>query len=107
MGDARIVAVIDPRSNTMKMGVHQSRLAQSTRLADAVIWHQSPGLGWSLDEVVRASAVPATSADSVDGIIDLLSKEQGPCHVVIMSNGGFGGIHGLLLARLRQQATNA
>ena len=100
VGDARIVAVIDPRSNTMKMGVHQARLADSARLADAVIWHQPEGMGWSLDEVVAASEKSARIGDSVDAILEMLASEQGPAHIVIMSNGGFGGIHRKLLDTL-------
>ena len=103
VGSERIVAVIDPRSNTMKMGVHQSRLADSARLADAVIWHQPPGMGWSLDEVVKASVNTARVGESVDGILEMLKEEQGPVHIVIMSNGGFGGIHRKLLEQLAKQ----
>lgn len=100
VGAERIVAVIDPRSNTMKMGVHQSRLAQSAALADEVIWHQPEGLGWSLADVIAASPSPARAGESVDAILEMLRTEQGPCHIVIMSNGGFGGIHQKLVSLL-------
>ena len=55
----RIVALIEPRSNTMRMGVYKDRLAPATSCADEVIWYQPPGLDWSLDSVIAGSATPA------------------------------------------------
>ncbi len=103
-GDARIVAVIEPRSNTMRMGVHRQRLAPATAAADQVIWYQPPGLDWSLDDVIAASPVPARLAHDIDALVAALAAElQGGERVVIMSNGGFGGIHDKLMAALRQR----
>ncbi|MDF1820447.1 MAG: UDP-N-acetylmuramate:L-alanyl-gamma-D-glutamyl-meso-diaminopimelate ligase [Alcanivoracaceae bacterium] len=99
-GKERIIAVIEPRSNTMRMGVHKARLPDSVRLADAVIWHQPADADDALGEVVAASAVPSQVLSSVDAIIDQLRAETGPCHIVIMSNGGFGGIHRRLVEAL-------
>lgn len=103
-GDAPIVAVIEPRSNTMRLGVHLQRLAPSTQAADRVIWYQPPGLDWSLDAVVAQSPVPAQLYDSIDRIVtDLTEQLSGGERVVIMSNGGFGGIHQRLVESLRRK----
>ncbi len=96
----RILAVIEPRSNTMRLGAHRARLADSTRAASEVIWYQPAELGWSLDDVVGASPVPATALDTVDAIIERVLAEPGPADVVIMSNGGFNGLHQRLMERL-------
>src|SRR5690606_24204405 len=93
VGEARIVAVIEPRSNTMRMGVHRQRLAPATAAADQVIWYQPPGLDWSLDDVIANSPVPARLARDIDALVaELAADLQGGERVVIMSNGGFGGI---------------
>lgn len=102
VGDARIWAIIEPRSNTMRMGVHKPQLAPSTQLADQVIWYQPPGLNWQLDDVIAASAAPACVMQSLDEIIArVVSEAKAGDQVVIMSNGGFGGIHAKLVAALK------
>jgi UDP-N-acetylmuramate: L-alanyl-gamma-D-glutamyl-meso-diaminopimelate ligase len=101
VGGERIVAIIEPRSNTMRLGRHQQTLAASVAEADEVIWYQPPGLDWSLDPVVAHSPVPARVERDLDALIaQVANHEHGPCHVVVMSNGGFGGIHGKLLTAL-------
>lgn len=101
VGREQIIAVIEPRSNTMRMGAHRAHLAASTALADQVIWYQPAGLDWSLDDLVAASPVPAQVAHSIDAIIEQVCEQaKAGTHVVVMSNGGFGGIHGKLLAAL-------
>ncbi len=97
----RIVAVIEPRSNTMRLGVHRERLAACTRAADTVLWYQPSGVDWDLDAVARASATPARVFRSTADIIATLVAElgAGDC-VVIMSNGGFEGIHRRLVEAL-------
>src|SRR5690606_37786710 len=55
VGGGRIVAVIEPRSNTMRLGTHLQQLAPATAAADEVIWYQPPGLDWPLEAVVAAS----------------------------------------------------
>ncbi|HHX83427.1 MAG TPA: UDP-N-acetylmuramate:L-alanyl-gamma-D-glutamyl-meso-diaminopimelate ligase, partial [Pseudomonadaceae bacterium] len=73
---------------------HMAALAPSVSQASEVIWYQPPGLDWSLDSVVADSPVPARVSTDIDGIIDqvVASAEPGT-RIVIMSNGGFGGIH--------------
>ncbi|MCE7522181.1 UDP-N-acetylmuramate:L-alanyl-gamma-D-glutamyl-meso-diaminopimelate ligase [Alloalcanivorax xenomutans] len=101
VGEQRIVAIIEPRSNTMRLGRHRDTLAQSTAAADQVIWYQPPGLDWSLDDVVAQSPVPARVEQDLDALVAAVAaSERGPCHLVVMSNGGFGGIHGKLLDEL-------
>ncbi len=104
VGDERIVAVIEPRSNTMKQGAHQQRLPDSVQQADEVIWFQPPHLDWSLQQVAEQCPVPASVATDIDSLVaDLVANTQGPCHLVLMSNGGFGGIHQKLVARLQEK----
>jgi len=105
LGDAPLLAVIEPRSNTMRLGTHREQLAPSVAAADRVFWYQPAGLDWDLQPVVDASPVPAAVYASIEAIIEALQayRDSGG-HVVIMSNGGFGGIHGKLLAALQAPA---
>ena len=103
VGTQKIWAIIEPRSNTMRMGAHKDNLAGSTRPADQVIWYQPAGLNWDLGPVIAESPVPAIVMDSIDGIIAHIVKNAvAGDSVVIMSNGGFGGIHQKLVTALRQ-----
>nr|WP_298415490.1 UDP-N-acetylmuramate:L-alanyl-gamma-D-glutamyl-meso-diaminopimelate ligase [uncultured Halomonas sp.] len=97
----RLLAVIEPRSNTMRLGTLKGRLAQSVAAADAVWWYQPPGLDWSLDDVLSTSPVPAERVDDIDVLVATLADQaRRNDRIVIMSNGGFGGIHEKLLAAL-------
>ncbi len=102
-GSGRLIAVIEPRSNTMRMGEHRASLAASCSDADKVYWFQPAGMDWSLAELVAASTTPASVANDID---DLVAAVVGDANtgdqVVIMSNGGFGGIHNKLLAALEK-----
>lgn len=102
VGSRKIWAIIEPRSNTMRMGAHKDNLAQSAGDADQVIWYQPAGLDWDLSPVVATSPVPASVKNSIDDIItEVSAKAQAGDAVVIMSNGGFGGIHGKLVQALK------
>ncbi len=104
VGAEKIIALIEPRSNTMRMGVHKNQLGSSCSEADCVFWYQPPGVDWELQEVVDRSPVPARLATSIDTLIeDVLAFVEPGSHIVIMSNGGFGGIHQRLLTRVRQR----
>ena len=109
----RIWAVIEPRSNTMKMGIHQDSLASSAALADHTIWYEPAGLEWGLQEVIEratnlGNSTAATSTlnpqqvmPSVDAIIEHLKVHaQAGDAIIIMSNGGFENIHQRLLNAL-------
>lgn len=105
VGEAPVIAIIEPRSNTMRMGVHQQHLAQSVKQADQVFWYQPPGLDWDLDQVVADSPVPANLLRSTEEIIQQVAAQaQSGGHIVVMSNGGFEGIHGRLVEALKSRA---
>ena len=94
IGDAALIAVIEPRSNSMKLGAHRDGLPDSVRDADQVIWYAPPNLGWDLASTAAQCPVPAVVADSLEAIIERVKGQARPgTHVVIMSNGGFGGLH--------------
>ncbi|HEX4240678.1 MAG TPA: UDP-N-acetylmuramate:L-alanyl-gamma-D-glutamyl-meso-diaminopimelate ligase [Steroidobacteraceae bacterium] len=102
VGDARIVAVVEPRSNTMKLGVHREQMAPALADADRTWFLTVPELGWDLKKSVAALGPRASFADSVDALVAALAAESRPGdHVLVMSNGGFGGLHEKLLAALR------
>ena len=102
--DQRIFAVIEPRSNTMKMGCHQDTLAQSVAAASEVIWYQPEDMDWPLESIVESSAVPARIMNSTSAIIDYLTANaRAGDQLVIMSNGGFEGIHTRLVKALQDK----
>ena len=107
VGDANIIAVIEPRSATMKLGVHQQELGAAVADADQVIWYQNTSIGWSLSSVAKGCFVPATVSDDIDSLLNdvlqVISLNQNagkPTHIVIMSNGSFEGFHRLLVDQL-------
>jgi len=105
-GTGRVIALVEPRSNTMRMGEHREQLASATAAADCVYWFQPPGMDWSLESVVGASPVPASVVDDVDTLVSQVAGEARPGdHIVIMSNGSFGGIHQKLLQQLQDAAS--
>jgi UDP-N-acetylmuramate: L-alanyl-gamma-D-glutamyl-meso-diaminopimelate ligase len=100
-GKGRLVALIEPRSNTMRMGEHRESLAAATAAADQVFWFQPAGMDWSLDSVINASTVPATLCGDVDTLVQQVVDYARPGdQLVIMSNGSFSGVHQKLLAHL-------
>lgn len=102
-GNGRVIALVEPRSNTMRMGEHREQLAAATAAADRVYWFQPEGMDWSLDAVVAQSKVPATVVGDVDELVAQVNGEaRAGDQVVVMSNGSFGGIHQKLLDALAQ-----
>ncbi len=102
VGRARIVAVLEPRSNTMRLGVHQDTLGPPLAAADRVLLLRPGDVKWDVDKVARDLAGRAQVCASTDEILAALGRELKPeDHVVIMSNGGFDNIHVRLLERLR------
>lgn len=105
VGDARIVAVFEPRSATMRMGVHRDSLGPSLSKADEVWLYAPPDLGWDIAPVMASLGVRGHSRHDIDTLARDLTKAARPGdHVLIMSNGGFGGLHGKLLEALKVQA---
>ncbi len=107
LADRRIWAIIEPRSNTMKMGIHQDSLAQSAALADYTLWYEPTGLEWGLKEVIEQAKATSDSIgnqqvlSSIDAIIEHISSHaKAGDAIVVMSNGGFEGIHQRLLTAL-------
>jgi UDP-N-acetylmuramate: L-alanyl-gamma-D-glutamyl-meso-diaminopimelate ligase len=102
VGAQRILAVLEPRSNTMKLGVHREQLAPALEVADKSWFFAPEDLGWDLKGAVSSMGDRVSLARSIDELVQELAKEARPGdHVLIMSNGGFGGLHDKLLAALR------
>jgi len=104
VGGARIIGVLEPRSNTMKLGVHREQLAPALAAADRAWFLNSADLGWDLPAAVGPLGDRVSLAGTVDALVLGLADEVRPGdHVLIMSNGGFGGLHEKLLAELRSR----
>jgi UDP-N-acetylmuramate: L-alanyl-gamma-D-glutamyl-meso-diaminopimelate ligase len=101
VGRERILAVLEPRSNTMKLGVHKDTLAPSLAGADLVYLYRPANLGWDLSGVAAGLGARAVLAADLEQLTRALSAEaRAGDHILIMSNGGFGGLHERLLAAL-------
>jgi UDP-N-acetylmuramate: L-alanyl-gamma-D-glutamyl-meso-diaminopimelate ligase len=103
VGAGRILAVFEPRSNTMKLGAMKAQLPWSLEEADLAFCH-SGGLGWDAVDALHTMGQRACVADTVDGVIaQVLAQVQPGDHILCMSNGGFGGIHLKLEQALKQR----
>jgi UDP-N-acetylmuramate: L-alanyl-gamma-D-glutamyl-meso-diaminopimelate ligase len=99
-GRDRVIAVFEPRSNTMKLGTMQALLASSLTGADVVFCY-AKGLGWEPSAALAPLGARAFVFHDIDPMVDSLAEMLRPGdHVLVMSNGGFGGVHAKLLARL-------
>ncbi|CNF43494.1 UDP-N-acetylmuramate:L-alanyl-gamma-D-glutamyl-meso-diaminopimelate ligase [Yersinia intermedia] len=104
-GTARILAVLEPRSNTMKLGLCKNELAPSLGRADEVFLFQPQHIPWQVVEVAEACIQPAYWSADIDTLVDMIVKTAQPGdHILVMSNGGFGGIHNKLLSALDKKA---
>jgi UDP-N-acetylmuramate: L-alanyl-gamma-D-glutamyl-meso-diaminopimelate ligase len=102
VGAARIIAVVEARSNTMKLGVHREQLAPALAAADRTWLLNSADIGWDLPAAVAALGDRARLASSVDALVaGIAADARAGDHILVMSNGGFGGLHEKLLAALR------
>jgi len=100
VGDARILAVLEPRSNTMKLGVMKEALPHSLADADRVFCYAA-SLGWDAATALAPLGDKASVMDELDALIQAIATAARPGdHILVMSNGGFGGIHEKLLRRL-------
>ncbi|MBU13946.1 MAG: UDP-N-acetylmuramate:L-alanyl-gamma-D-glutamyl-meso-diaminopimelate ligase [Gammaproteobacteria bacterium] len=98
---SRLIAVIEPRSNTMKLGVHQEDLVNACQAADMIVWQKPEKSGIDFEKLLADSATPADAFDKIEDIVRYLEESSMPGdHIVIMSNGGFDGIHQKLLQAL-------
>ena len=102
VGTQGIIAILEPRSNTMRMGMHKERIAAALSYADTVILYQPEGLDWDMQSVIDTLGEKAMLFNQVDAIITYVSHlAQSGDHILVMSNGGFDAIHTKLLERLR------
>ena len=100
VGPARILAVFEPRSNTMKLGTMKAQLPWALEEADLAFCHQG-NLGWDAREAMAPMGAQAQVADTIEALVAMVAKAARPGdHVLCMSNGGFGGVHEKLLAAL-------
>jgi UDP-N-acetylmuramate: L-alanyl-gamma-D-glutamyl-meso-diaminopimelate ligase len=104
VGDAQILAVIEPRSATMRLGVHQQLLGSAVEAADKVFWYQNASLDWDLSQVAEKTISITVFSKNIESLIAEVQKTifdnqaaDKITHVVIMSNGGFEGFHHLLV----------
>ncbi|PTP98132.1 UDP-N-acetylmuramate:L-alanyl-gamma-D-glutamyl-meso-diaminopimelate ligase [Vibrio sp. ZF 223] len=94
----KIIAVLEPRSATMKRGVHKETLADSLKQADSNYLFQPENIGWSVQDVADACHQPAHVSGDMDAFVaKIVSEAQAGDQILVMSNGGFGGIHQKLL----------
>ncbi len=100
----RILAVLEPRSNTMKLGVMKAALPGSLTKADLVFCYAA-GLGWDAASALAPLGEKAVVEDDLERLVERVVDHAGAGdHILVMSNGGFGGIHDKLLAALRARA---
>jgi UDP-N-acetylmuramate: L-alanyl-gamma-D-glutamyl-meso-diaminopimelate ligase len=101
----RLLAILEPRSNTMRLGIHRHQLAASLSDADAVWIYQSEDLSWDVHEVTASLMSPSFVSDNLDDLVaSIVAQARAGDKLVVMSNGGFGGIHEKLLAALDNAA---
>jgi len=102
VGNARILAVLEPRSNTMKLGVMKAALPDSLAEADRVFCYGA-NLGWDAQQALAPIQHKACTFDDMEKLVTAIVQTAEPGdHILVMSNGGFGGIHQQLLDRLKQ-----
>jgi UDP-N-acetylmuramate: L-alanyl-gamma-D-glutamyl-meso-diaminopimelate ligase len=102
-GEGRLLAVLEPRSNTMRMGIHRDSLAGSLQLADKVFLYTPAELEWSPATVIKGLNGKAQHIQDIDNTVTAVIAEARPGDVIlVMSNGGFGGIHEKLLTALNK-----
>ncbi|MDD2758699.1 MAG: UDP-N-acetylmuramate:L-alanyl-gamma-D-glutamyl-meso-diaminopimelate ligase [Methylomonas sp.] len=93
VGAEKILAIVEPRSNTMRLGVHTQSLAESLAEADHAIVYQPENIGWDLSRLLQYADNIQIVGD-LDAIVEQIkAKLGGVCHVLLMSNGSFGGIY--------------
>jgi UDP-N-acetylmuramate: L-alanyl-gamma-D-glutamyl-meso-diaminopimelate ligase len=104
VGSERIITVLEPRSNTMRMGVHKETLAPSLTQADEAIFYQPPDLKWQVEEIITDMGSKGRVFDNIDEIIvHIKTHAHAGDNILIMSNGGFGGLIDKLIGVLQEQ----
>ncbi|OBU09984.1 UDP-N-acetylmuramate:L-alanyl-gamma-D-glutamyl-meso-diaminopimelate ligase [Morganella psychrotolerans] len=101
-GTARILVVLEPRSNTMKMGISKDDIAPALGRADEVFILQPANIPWLVSEITANCVQPAYWSGDLDALTAMVAEHAQPGdHILVMSNGSFGGIHDKLLAKLK------
>ncbi|MDX7986791.1 UDP-N-acetylmuramate:L-alanyl-gamma-D-glutamyl-meso-diaminopimelate ligase [Xenorhabdus sp. 12] len=104
-GVTRILAVLEPRSNTMKMGMSKNDIAPSMGRADEVFLYQPTNMPWQVVEIAEQCVQPARWSADIDVLVRMIVETAQPGdHILIMSNGGFDGIHEKLLTELAKKS---
>ena len=106
VGSARILAVVDLRSNSMRAGAHRAGLAAALADADLALLHCAQPLAWDIDEVLRDLPRGGGFFSDADGLVQALASAAQPGdHILLMSNGAFGGVHARLTEHLKQASS--
>lgn len=101
-GTARILVVLEPRSNTMKMGISKDDIAPELGRADEVFIFQPANIPWLVSEITERCVQPAYWSGDLDALTNMVAEHAQPGdHILVMSNGSFGGIHDKLLEKLK------
>jgi len=102
VGEQKIIAILEPRSNTMRLGTHKESLAKSLEIADQVILFQPKGLDWDMHSVLDKLGDKASLFDDIEALVASVTQDrQAGDQLLVMSNGGFGNIHEKLLSALQ------
>ena len=103
VGTEKIVAIIEPRSNTMKIGIHKNEIIEAIKLADEVLWYEPEEVSWSIQDTSDQSATKIHIFDDIDQLIlRTLKSISGSTHIIIMSNGSFQGFHIKLIDEIKK-----
>ena len=103
VGTEKIVAIIEPRSNTMKLGIHKNEIIEAIKLADEVLWYESEEISWSIKNTSDQSATKIHIFDDIDQLTLRAAKSiSGSTHIIIMSNGSFQGLHIKLIDEIKK-----
>ncbi|WP_028864853.1 UDP-N-acetylmuramate:L-alanyl-gamma-D-glutamyl-meso-diaminopimelate ligase [Psychromonas aquimarina] len=102
VGNEKIIAVLEPRSNTMKLGIHKEAVVNALAEADCVYCFETENMQWSMQELFDEQGKAVDISNNIDMLCHkLVEKAQPNDHILIMSNGGFGDIHHKLLEKLQ------
>jgi UDP-N-acetylmuramate: L-alanyl-gamma-D-glutamyl-meso-diaminopimelate ligase len=100
----RVLAVLEPRSNTMKSGVHKAALPLSLVQADQVFIYEDEAIKWSVSDLIESCEPPCFVEKNIDDlVIKIVEQSQKGDTIVVMSNGGFGNIHEKILTAINEQ----
>ncbi len=102
VGQDRIIAILEPRSNTMKLGVHKQLIGKSLEDADLAFVYAPDSISWDASVIAQSAPIPVTIEENFEQLVkDIILQSRPGDHLLVMSNGGFGGIHQKLLDGLK------